>query len=407
MSFTGFVALQQALQQWEAVGLRRQRRTVSGASAAQVMVDGRRVVSFNSNDYLGLAADARVTAALCEGARRYGVGAGASHLVSGHSEAHERLEQWLANWFAPFLVEGRVLTLSTGYMANVGVLTALAAVCPNETEIFSDSLNHASIIDGARLARARVTVYAHADPQALEEGLRRSSAKQKVVVTDAVFSMDGDVAPLPQLLALCERWGAWLVVDDAHGFGVLGDCGRGALEHFGLRSQQLIYVGTLGKAAGVSGAFVAAHRLVIDWLVQRARPYVYTTASPPALAHALLTSLQIIASPEGQQRRAQLELLRHQLADLPLRPHWRRPLSLTPIQPVIIGESAEALSVAEHLAANGLWISAIRVPTVPPGTARLRVALSAMHTADDVLRLRDALAQLTVVEDASTEVVEP
>lgn len=407
MSFAGFAALQQALQQWEAVGLRRQRRTVTGACAAQVMVDGRRVVSFNSNDYLGLAADARLTAALCEGARRYGVGAGASHLVSGHSEAHERLEQWLAHWLAPFLVEGRALILSTGYMANVGVLTALAAVCPDETEIFSDALNHASIIDGARLARARVTVYAHADPQALEERLRRSGAKQKVVVTDAVFSMDGDLAPLPQLLALCERWGAWLVVDDAHGFGVLGECGRGALEHFGLRSQQLIYVGTLGKAAGVSGAFVAAHRLVIDWLVQRARPYIYTTASPPALAHALLTSLQIIASPEGQQRRAQLELLRHQLADLPLRPHWRRPSSLTPIQPVIIGESAEALSVAEHLAANGLWISAIRVPTVPPGTARLRVTLSAMHTADDVQRLRDALAQLAAVEDVLTKAIEP
>lgn len=394
MTFAGLESLQQEIERLDALGLRRRRRTAETACATQVTVDGRRVLSFNSNDYLGLAADARISAALQEGVRLYGAGSGASHLVSGHSRAHEELEERLADFLSPQLVQPRALYFSTGYMANLAVLTALAAATPNEAEIFSDALNHASIIDATRLARARVTIYPHCDVAALEAALAASSAKQKIVVTDSVFSMDGDMAPLPQILALCERFGAWLVVDDAHGFGVLGEHGRGALEHFKLRSPQLVYMGTLGKAAGVSGAFVAAHETVIEWLVQRARPYIYTTASAPALAHALLTSLDIMAGREGQQRRAQLELLRHQLQGLPVRAGWRHLASETPIQPLVIGSNADVLAAAQALDEQGLWVSAIRAPTVPAGTARLRITLSATHTTEDVARLLAALQQL-------------
>jgi 8-amino-7-oxononanoate synthase len=386
--------LQAQIEQLDAQGLRRRRRTAESACAPQVTVDGRPVLSFNSNDYLGLAADPRIAAALQEGVRLYGAGSGASHLVSGHSKAHEELEERLADFEAPHLVQARALYLSTGYMANLAVLTALAAATPGEAEIFSDTLNHASIIDGTRLARAKVTVYAHSDVVALEQALAASAAKNKIVVTDSVFSMDGDIAPLPQILALCERFSAWLVVDDAHGFGVLGEHGRGALEHFGLKSPQLVYMGTLGKAAGVSGAFVAAHATVIDWLVQRARPYIYTTAAAPALAHALLTSVDLIDSREGQQRRAQLELLQHQLSGMPLCAGWKHLASATPIQPLIIGGNAEVLAAAQALLEQGLWVSAIRAPTVPVGTARLRITLSAAHTHEDVARLLDALQSL-------------
>jgi len=386
--------LQQEIERLDGLGLRRRRRTTETACAPNLMLDGQRVLSFNSNDYLGLAADARIAAALQEGVRLYGAGSGASHLVSGHSKAHEELEERLAAFEAPHLEQARALYLSTGYMANLAVLTALAAATPGESEIFSDALNHASIIDGTRLSRAKVTVYPHSDVPALEAALSASTAKTRIVVTDSVFSMDGDIAPLPQLLALCERFGAWLVVDDAHGFGVLGEHGRGALEHFNLRSPQLVYMGTLGKAAGVSGAFVAAHETVIDWLVQRARPYIYTTAAAPALAHALLTSLDLIDSQEGQQRRAQLDLLRHQFSGIPVRLGWSHLASTTPIQPLVIGGNAEVMAVAQALEAQGLWVSAIRAPTVPAGTARLRITLSAAHTHDDVARLLAALGQL-------------
>ena len=394
MSFALIDTLQQQIEQLDAQGLHRRRRTAATACAPQVTVDGRPVLSFNSNDYLGLAADARIAAALQEGVSLYGAGSGASHLVSGHSKAHEELEERLAAFEAPHLERARALYFSTGYMANLAVLTALAAATPGEAEIFSDALNHASIIDGTRLARTRVTVYGHNDVAALDAALVASQAKTKIVVTDSVFSMDGDIAPLPQILALCVQHGAWLVVDDAHGFGVLGEHGRGVLEHFKLRSPQLVYMGTLGKAAGVSGAFVAAHETVIDWLVQRARSYIYTTAAAPALAHALLTSIALIDSREGQQRRAQLDLLRHQLAGMPVRAGWLHLASATPIQPLVIGGNAEVMAAAQALEAQGLWVSAIRAPTVPAGTARLRITLSAAHTHDDVARLLAALDQL-------------
>jgi len=386
--------LAQEIERLDALGLRRRRRTADSACAPHVEVDGRPMLSFNSNDYLGLAADARVVEALREGAARYGAGSGGSHLIGGHSRAHAELEDKLAAFLAPQLEQARALYLSTGFMANLAILTALAAATPGEAEIFSDALNHASIIDGTRLARASVTVYPHADVAALAQALAASRARTKIVVTDSVFSMDGDIAPLPALLALCEQQGAWLVVDDAHGFGVLGAHGRGALEHFQLRSPQLVYMGTLGKAAGVSGAFVAAHATVIEWLVQCARPYIYTTAAPPALAHALLTSLDLIAGAEGRQRRAHLVALRQQLAAMPLRAGWQRLPSETPIQPLVIGGNAEVLAAAQALDAQGIWVSGIRAPTVPAGTARLRITLSAAHTHEDVARLLAALGRL-------------
>ena len=396
MSANMLQALQEEIERLDALGLRRCRRTAETACAPQVTVDGRRVLSFNSNDYLGLAADARLVQALQEGVNLYGAGSGASHLVSGHSRAHAQLEARLAEFLAPYWPQPQALYFSTGYMANLATLTALAQVTPNDAEIFSDAVNHASIIDGARLARAKVTIYPHVDTAALQAALAASKAKTKIVVSDSVFSMDGDLAPLPQLLAACERYGAWLVIDDAHGFGVLGAHGRGALEHFGLRSPHIVYMGTLGKAAGVGGAFVAGHETVIDWLVQKARSYIYTTAAAPALAHALLTSLTLIAGNEGRQRRRQLQQLRSHMSAMRVRAGWQRLPSDTPIQPLVIGGNAEVLEVARALDAQGIWVSAIRAPTVPAGTARLRIALSAAHTQDDVAQLLLALQKLSL-----------
>jgi 8-amino-7-oxononanoate synthase len=372
--------------------LTRQRRTAETPCAPRQVVDGRDMLAFCSNDYLGLAAHPRVVEALREGAALYGAGSGASHLVSGHGRAHALLEQRLAAFEAPHLESSRALYFCTGYMANLAALTALGST--PDAMIFSEALNHASLIDGARLARAGVTVYPHGDVAALEAQLSASKAATKIVVTDSVFSMDGDLAPLPQLLDLCERHGAWLVVDDAHGFGVLGERGRGALEHFGLRSPHLVYIGTLGKAAGVGGAFIAAHEDVVELMIQRARPYIYTTAAAPALAHALLASVDIIDGEEGAARRAHLRNLIAQLDDGLRLERWQRPASTTAIQPIIIGANDEAMAVAARLHEQGLWVPAIRPPTVAPGTARLRVTLSAAHTEQDVAQLTAALNQL-------------
>ena len=376
----------------DAQSLLRRRRIADTRCAPLQVVDGRAMLAFCSNDYLGLAAHPRVVEALRAGAQLYGAGSGASHLISGHSRAHAILEERLAEFAAPHIEEARALYFSTGYMANLAVLTGLGA--DNDAVIFSEALNHASLIDGARLARASVQVYPHGDIAALDALLGASSASTKIVATDAVFSMDGDLAPLPQLLSLCERHGAWLIVDDAHGFGVLGAQGRGALEHFNVRSPHLVYVGTLGKAAGVSGAFIAAHASVIELMIQRARPYIYTTAAPPALAHALLTSLDIISGDEGAALRSHLALLIAQLdAELQLQ-RWQRVASTTPIQPILIGPNDEALRIAAALHGRGLWVPAIRPPTVPQGTARLRVTLSAAHTHDEVAQLAAALNEL-------------
>ncbi|HSV71875.1 MAG TPA: 8-amino-7-oxononanoate synthase [Methylibium sp.] len=393
--------LSQRLADRDALALRRRRHVVESPCAPQLQrsTEGqapRALLAFCSNDYLGLAADPRLQAALAEGARRWGVGSGASHLVSGHSRAHAALEELLADWLAPCVPGGRALGLCTGYMANLALLTALG---DGPATLFTDKLNHASLIDAALLARAEVRRYPHARVDLLAAQLARCSTPLKLIVTDAVFSMDGDLAPLPGILALAEQHDAWIVVDDAHGLGVLGAQGRGSLSHFALRSERLILMGTLGKAVGVAGAFVFAHPLVVDWLVQTARSYIYTTAAPPAVAHAAACSLAIVGGPEGEQRRAALRERIAQLrggleALIAARPElgWQLPPSGTPIQPLIVGDNEAALRLSARLEAHGLWVTAIRPPTVPAGTARLRITLSATHTADDVQRLIDTLA---------------
>jgi len=393
--------LNRQLHERERQGLRRQRRTAESPCAPQQRIahlgkPARDHLAFCSNDYLGLANHPALIEALADGARRYGAGSGASHLINGHSQAHALLEDALAAWMAPCIPHAQALSFCTGYMANLALLTALGDA--NAT-LFCDDLNHASLIDGARLAKAQVQRYAHRDLGVLEEQLKRSTTPVKLIVTDAVFSMDGDLALLPDLLALAGRFDAHLIVDDAHGFGVLGAQGRGSLSHFELSSERLIYMGTLGKAAGLGGAFVAAHQTIIDWLVQTARSYIYTTASPPALAHALRESLRLMGGEEGDQRRTQLlkliRLLRTQLTAL-IASHprlgWRLAASDTAIQPLIVGDNATALALAAGLDARGLWVPAIRPPTVPAGTARLRITLSASHSTDDVQRLIDRLS---------------
>jgi 8-amino-7-oxononanoate synthase len=357
-------------------GLFRRRRTLDAPCGPEAIVEGRRVVAFCSNDYLGLANHPALIAAVRDAAGRWGVGSGASHVVSGHLRPHAALEERLA----AFVGRDRALYFSTGYMANLAVAPTLLE---RGDAIFADRLNHASLIDAALLARAEQIRYPHGDLEMLARRLEQSPARRKLILTDAVFSMDGDLAPLPELFALAERFDAWLVVDDAHGFGVLGPGGRGSVAHFQLPpSPRLILMGTLGKAAGASGAFVAGDRRVIEWLTQRARPYLFTTASSPVIAAALLASLDLIAS--GSARRAHLRRLIHRLraglAGLP----WRTWSSPTAIQPVLIGGNDDAVRLADHLFERGFWVPAIRPPTVPVGTARLRISLSAAHTEDQI-----------------------
>jgi len=373
--------------------LLRRRRITSSPCGAVMEVDGRQMLEFCSNDYLGLAAHPQIAQALIEGVQKYGVGSGASHMISGHSEAHAALEDRLAQTQAPYIERARALYFSSGYMANLAMLSGLAAVDFAHTEIFSETLNHASIIAGSRLARCTVSIYPHADLPALEERLRESQATTRIVVTDSVFSMDGVVAPLQKMLRLCEQYGAWLMIDDAHGFGVLGSTGAGVLEQLQLSSPNLIYMGTLGKAAGVSGAFVAAHASVIEWMIQKARPYIYTTAAPPALAHALLTSLDIIQGAEGAQRRAHLQGLVARFKNAVGKEIAGMELmhSDTQIQPLIAGANSVALHYAAQLYDRGIWVPAIRPPTVPVGTARLRISLSAAHSREQLDLLVQAL----------------
>ncbi|CAG9254328.1 8-amino-7-oxononanoate synthase [Paraburkholderia caribensis] len=380
--------LEQGLQDIDARGLRRRRRTVDSPCSAHMTVDGRNIIGFASNDYLGLAAHPLLVAAIAEGARRYGAGSGGSHLLGGHSRAHAQLEDDLAEFVGGFVDNPRALYFSTGYMANLATLTALAG---RGTTLFSDSLNHASLIDGARLSRADIQIYPHADAEALSAMLEASDAAVKLIVTDTVFSMDGDIAPLARLLELAEKHGAWLVVDDAHGFGVLGPQGRGAIAEAALRSPHLISIGTLGKAAGVSGAFVVAHETVIEWLVQRARPYIFTTASVPSAAHAVSASLRIIGGDEGEHRRTHLRALIARTRDMMKRTPWLPVDSHTAVQPLIIGANDATLDIAASLDRANLWVPAIRPPTVPEGTSRLRISLSAAHSHNDLDLLESAL----------------
>jgi 8-amino-7-oxononanoate synthase len=370
------------LAELEAEGLKRRRRLLESPQGARVKVDGREYVAFCSNDYLGLAAHPQLIEAAREGAARHGVGAGASHLISGHTTAHRDLEHRLG----AFVGLPRALLFSAGYLANIGVVTALVG---RGDAVFADRLNHASLNDAALLSRADFKRYPHLDLVALERLLSASSARRKLIASDAVFSMDGDIAPVPALVALAERHDAWLLLDDAHGFGVLGPEGRGTLAHCGAGSPRVIYMATLGKAAGVFGAFVAGEAAAIEMLIQRARSYVYTTATPPLLSVALVKSLELIRDEEWRRQRLQqlIALLRGRL-----RPgRWRLAPSPTAIQPLVIGGNEEAVAVAERLARDGLLVPAIRPPTVPQGTARLRISLSAAHEPEDVERLAAAL----------------
>ena len=371
---------------WRAQGLERSRRVVRPLSATSVEVEGKVVTAFASNDYLGLSRHPRLIEAVAEGARLFGAGAGASHLVSGHHVVHDELERELAR----FAGKPAALVCMNGYAANMALMTTLAGA---GDEIFSDELNHASIVDGTRLSRAAVKVYAHADVDALETLLKSSSAGHKLVVTDAVFSMDGDVAPLRELLDLCERHGALLVVDDAHGLGVWGPEGRGSVAALGLQSSSIVYMGTLGKSAGLSGAFIAAERLIIDRLVQRARSYVFSTASSPALAHATLTALELIRSAEDGRARLAGYRDRMQQAASAWKP-YRLLASTTAIQPLIIGDNVATVQIADALLRAGLWVPAIRPPTVADGSARLRITLSAAHSTADIDGLCKTLSQV-------------
>ncbi len=369
----------------QAHGLLRSRVHLDGPQAARVSIEGRTYLSFASNDYLGLASDPRLIEAVKDAAVSFGVGAGASHLLYGHSAAHDALEQDLAR----FVGFPDALLFSTGYMANLGVVTAL---CGRDDEIFADRLNHASLNDAMVLSRAKFRRYAHCDVDALERALRASKARRKLVVTDAVFSMDGDIAPLVALLGACERHDAYLLVDDAHGFGVLGPHGEGTLAELGIDSCRVIYMGTLGKAAGVYGAFVAGSGVLIDYLVNRARTYIYTTATPPILAAVLRESLNILRTEDWRRERlAELVIAFRQA----LERHAPKLIeSRTAIQPLVLGEANQAVAVSRALKARGFVVPAVRPPTVPAGTARLRISLSAAHCVDDVRALARALHEV-------------
>ncbi len=380
------------LAELDARGLRRQRRIAgrAGSGAADIDLDGRRCVDFCSNDYLGLAAHPQVVDTFIAAAREQGVGARASHLITGHQDEHEALERELAAWTG----RERALVFSTGYMANLGLAVALAT---RESSVYGDRLNHASLIDGGRLSRATLHHYPHGDAAALERQLLAQGSGHALVLTDGVFSMDGDLAPLPELAEVCARQGAFLAVDDAHGLGVIGASGRGILEHYGLSPAEVpALVGTFGKAFGSFGAFVAGGQELIETLIQRARTYIYTTALPPAVAAATRAALAVsIAEPWRRERVLALTRRFRELAHaagLPLAD------SATPIQPILLGRANAAVRASQALLERGFFVAAIRPPTVPADTSRLRVTLSAAHRDADVEGLVAALATVVSPE---------
>ena len=370
----------------ENASLRRILKVSQSATAPLMTINGREVLTFCSNDYLGLANHPALAKALQEGVDLYGAGSGASHMISGHSLAHEQLELALAKTQSAHIPAVKALFISTGYMANVACITGLSASLGADMSIYSEELNHASLIDGIRLANkqnhASIHVYPHQDLNHLENLLQKDNNPFKLIISDAVFSMDGNIAKLDQLLALAETYDALLMIDDAHGFGVLGKNGHGALEHFGIlatdpRALRIIYIGTLGKAAGISGAFIAAHPSLTEWVMQKGRAYIYTTASPPSIAHGLVKSLELMSDPSYRNN------LNSNIAywknNLQLK-KWQLMPSDTAIQPIVIGSNEDALKAAKALDTLGIWVPAIRPPTVPVGSARLRVTLSASHT---------------------------
>ncbi len=378
------------LRERKARGLYRSHRVVDGPQGVNVRMDGRDLLSFCSNDYLGLANHPEVVAAFHAGLEAYGAGSGAAHLISGHSRAHQALEEELAD----FVQRPRALLFSTGYMANLGVLAVLAG---RGARVFEDRSNHASLLDGARLSGARLVRYRHNDAADLAQRLQAAPAGEYLVATDGVFSMDGDLAPVADLASVAARHAAWLMVDDAHGLGVLGPGGRGILAQAGLdRTQVPVLMGTLGKACGTFGAFVAGSDELIETLIQAARTYIYTTAPPPALAQATRTALRLVR--EGEWRRERLRMLVQRFRQGAAQLGLHLPESDTPIQPLIIGDPDMALRLSAALVECGILISAIRPPTVPPGSARLRITFSAAHSEEQVDRLLDALEQTVTVD---------
>ncbi len=356
-------------------GLKRKRRMLQSPQAAHLVADGQRMLSFASNDYLGFANHPDLILAFQKAAQEAGVGGGASHLITGHHQFHHEAEQALAGFVG--LPAG--LLFSTGYMANMGVVASLLG---RNDAIFADKLNHASLNDAAVLARADLNRYAHQDLVQLEQMLAASNAPRKLVIVDAVFSMDGDIAPVPALVALCEKYDAYLLLDDAHGFGVLGNQGRGVLSHFNVVSPRIVYMATLGKAAGVAGAFVAGDKTIIEYLIQSAKTYIYTTASPPALAATLVAAVDVMQRDEPRHQHLR-ELIAYFKENLSLK-KWHLMPSDTAIQPIVVGSNEAAIGLSEYLLTRGILVPAIRPPTVPKNTARLRISLSAAHNLDDV-----------------------
>jgi 8-amino-7-oxononanoate synthase len=407
-----FLALQLAKEQiadLELQLLKRKLRVSQSPCDTNAVVGDRQLKAFCSNDYLGLANHPDLIKALAEGSEKYGVGSGASHLISGHSAAHELLEKKLASFQEPFIPNARALFFSSGYLANLTAITGFAKLAPrNGLSLYSAKLNHASLIDGIRLASAQnnasVHLFDHTQLDSLLNVLKEDTKPLKLIVTDGVFSMDGDLAPVKELLKIAEQYDALLLVDDAHGFGVLGEQGHGILEQENIRSDRIIYIGTLGKAAGVSGAFICAQDSFIEWLIQKGRPYIYSTATPPAIAHTLVKSLEIIEGDEGKKRRAQLSRLIKVWQDEMTFAGWTKSPSCTSIQPVILGSNASALMAAKLLDDAGYWIPAIRPPTVPVGSARLRITFSANHSVDDVRELIRTLKDIEqkILEKNST-----
>ena len=381
--------IHQALEQRNEQHLLRRRVSLDSPQQAEVEIDGQRLINFCSNDYLGLACEGGD--ALAKAASKWNLGSGASHLVCGHSSAHHELEQALADYTG----YPRALLFSSGFMANVGTISALAQ---RGDLIFQDKLNHASLLDGAQLSRAKLLRYRHCDYAQLDDMLTNASedSGEKLIVSDSIFSMDGDLADVAQLANIAEKHQSLLMIDDAHGLGILGskenNQGNGVRDHFGLSDQQLpVYVGTLGKALGGYGAFVAGSEELIDYLVQFARPYIYTTALPPALAEAMLFNLELMKQPGRRNTLNQhIEYFRQQAEKLalPLMP------SESAIQPLLIGDADKAMTISEQLKQRGLWVSAIRPPTVPAGSARLRITLTAGHSREQIDLLLKALAEV-------------
>lgn len=376
--------LSSRLAERRAAHLYRQRPLLESPQGVRVVVDGQPLLAFCNNDYLGLASHPAVIEAFAEGARQWGVGGGASHLVVGHSSPHHALEEALAE----FTGRPRALLLSSGYMANLGTVTAL--VGQGDT-VLEDRLNHASLLDAGLLSGARFSRYLHNDIESLGSRLAKAEGNT-LVVTDGVFSMDGDLAELPALCAKAREHGAWVMVDDAHGFGCLGRNGGGIVEHFGLSVDQVpVLIGTLGKAFGTAGAFVAGSEELIESLIQFARPYIYTTSQPPAVACATLRSLQLLQGEHWRRERLAQLIAQFRLGVSALGLNLMD--SPTPIQPILVGSSERALGLSAALRRRGILVTAIRPPTVPRGTARLRVTLSALHSEDDVNQLLEALQQ--------------